>query len=54
LVRGVGGLLWLAMENREGKEGKTSFCLKTLEKSREIQGKRRELVILKDLSNKIF
>jgi len=39
------------MENREGREGKTPFCLKILEKNME---KRRELVILKDLGNKIL
>jgi hypothetical protein len=36
------------------KNEKTPFCLKILEKSRDIQGKRRELVILKDLGNKIL
>jgi hypothetical protein len=39
------------MENREGREGKTLFCLKILEKNKE---KRRELVILKDLGNKVL
>jgi hypothetical protein len=42
------------MENRDGREEKTPFCLKNLQKSRKIQGKRTELVILKDLGNKIF
>jgi hypothetical protein len=43
------------MKNREEeKNEKTPFCLKILEKSRDIQGKRRELVILKDLGKKSF